>query len=516
MNISDCAHLPPAPDETTVPTESAEARYLARLLTQRPVDLREPPSARDSPELAEFLGLVTELVDKSTHNATDVAYGIARISFEARSANREAQEHSKEQTERIAEMGKVLDAFIRGIGGVQNAAASLRADSDRINELTSHGAHEAAQASAVFDHLGEATESNRAEIGALEKSFSQIAAVTQVIKDIAQKTSLLALNANIEAARVGEAGRGFAVVADEIRKLALSTQQSVNSIDNFSAEVMRGLKSVTRSTSELGARMDHGKSLAQGMAQNFSDIATGIGNMAGGVGEMSTSLAQEVDMLRRVSGQFDHLSRTVQEDARSTVDTTERIANAVQHSLNASQSLFEAATVFATHSRTSQVMRDLEAATRDIEAAIAASLADGSLDEASLFDTDYRPVAGTQPQKFRTRFTDYVKNRIQPIEDHWQTHGTDYRFVLLVDLNGYAAAHNSIYDRPLTGDPEKDLVGNRSMRIFDDPVGLASARNTNPYLLQVYARDTGEILRELARPVMVNGKHWGAVRLGFA
>ncbi|MGC9163686.1 MAG: methyl-accepting chemotaxis protein, partial [Thiomonas sp.] len=166
-------------------------------------------------------------------------------------------------------------------------------------------------------------------------------------------------------------------------------------------------------------------------------------------------------------------------------------------------------------SKTSQVMRDLEAVCAEIEAALAQALTSGAISEQALFDTQYAPVPGTNPQKYRTRFTEFVKSHIQPIEDAWLARQPEYRFVLLVDRNGYAAAHNSLYDKPLTGDYATDLVGNRSMRLFDDPVGLAAARNTKPYLLQVYARDTGEILQELSRPVRVGERHWGAVRLAF-
>ncbi len=514
--LASALSQPPTSSSEPANPPSPEAQHLARLLASRPVDLRQPPPAGSCPPLADFQSLVTDLVDKSTQNATDVAYGIARISFEARTANQQAQQFARAQTERIAAMGDALNAFIRGIAEVQGDAETLRADSERINAVSDRGAQEAAQATAVFEHLGEASRGSRAEIAALEKSFSQITAVTQVIKDIAQKTGLLALNAAIEAARVGEAGRGFAVVADEVRKLAHSTQQSVASIESFSAEVLRGLGTVTRSTAELDTRMGEGKALAQNMAQNFRDIAAGVDDMAAGIGRMGANIESEVQALRAVSGEFDQLARTVREGAAQTVQTTERIATAVQHSLDASQSLFEAATVFATGSRTSQVMRDLEAAVGEIEAELAQALRDGRISEADLFDEQYVPIAGTEPQKYRTRFTDFIKQRIQPIEDRWLGKSGDYRYVLLVDRNGYAAAHNSAFDQPLTGDPARDLVGNRSMRIFNDPVGLASARNTNPFLLQVYARDTGEIMRELARPVQVGGRHWGAVRLAFA
>lgn len=84
----------------------------------------------------------------------------------------------------------------------------------------------------------------------------------------------------------------------------------------------------------------------------------------------------------------------------------------------------------------------------------------------------------------------------------------------MVDNNGYAAAHNSIYDKPLTGDYEKDLIGNRSKRKFDDPVGLACAKNTDPLLVQTYLRDTGNAMYDMSVPIYVDGKHWGGLRVG--
>ena len=512
MDITDLPAAAAVSNSGEVPTP---AEFLDALSAHSPVDLRDPPPQGCGEGLGRFLGLVTRLVDTTTDHATDVAYGIARISFEARSAAGSAQDMARSQTERIAAMGGSLERFVHSIVGAQGQVEALRAESDRINDLSTRGAREAAQAREVFEQLARNTDSNRTAIQALGKSFAQVTAVTQVIKDIAQKTSLLALNANIEAARVGEAGRGFAVVADEIRKLAMNTQRSVESIATFAAEVSGSLQLVERSTADFVSRMDSGKSLAGAISGNFQDIARGIDAMTQGVGAVSTRIAAEVDAVRGLDDQFGELSAAVQDGARRSVESTRRIAEEVQQSLDASQTLFDAATRFLTDSKTSRIMRDLDGACRDVETALADVLASGALTEEALFDADYVPVPGTNPQKHRTRFTDIVKARVQPIEDAWLGRHPDYRYVLLVDRNGYAAAHNSRYDQPLTGDYATDLAGNRSMRRFDDPVGLASARNTNPYLLQVYARDTGEIMQELSRPVRVGQRHWGAVRLAF-
>jgi len=100
-------------------------------------------------------------------------------------------------------------------------------------------------------------------------------------------------------------------------------------------------------------------------------------------------------------------------------------------------------------------------------------------------------------------------------EDRFLT-DEDFVFAVGVDNKGYLPTHNTKYQNPITGDPAKDLTGNRTKRIFNDPVGLAAARNTEPTLVQVYKRDTGETMWDVSAPVYVKGKHWGGFRLGVS
>ena len=60
-----------------------------------------------------------------------------------------------------------------------------------------------------------------------------------------------------------------------------------------------------------------------------------------------------------------------------------------------------------------------------------------------------------------------------------------------------------------------DLVKCLHKRIFNDPVGLKLAKNQKTSLFQTYVRDTGEILNDLSMPIVIGGRHWGAVRIGF-
>lgn len=74
---------------------------------------------------------------------------------------------------------------------------------------------------------------------------------------------------------------------------------------------------------------------------------------------------------------------------------------------------------------------------------------------------------------------------------------------------------NRRYSQPLTGDANKDKDGNRTKRIFNDRTGLRAATNAEPFLLQTCLRDTGEVMNDMSSPIIIDGKQWGAVRVGY-
>lgn len=152
-----------------------------------------------------------------------------------------------------------------------------------------------------------------------------------------------------------------------------------------------------------------------------------------------------------------------------------------------------------------------EAVSRILEGAIA----NGQLTEAQVFDTNYRPVADTNPRKYHTAYDHFTDAHILGIEDALLK-DRDIVFAVAVDVNGYLPTHNTRYSRPLTGKYEADLVGSRTKRIFNDPTGIMAARNTEPILHQVYLRDSGEVMWDISAPIRVKGRHWGGFRIGLS
>ncbi|MFA5880745.1 MAG: methyl-accepting chemotaxis protein [Eubacteriales bacterium] len=134
----------------------------------------------------------------------------------------------------------------------------------------------------------------------------------------------------------------------------------------------------------------------------------------------------------------------------------------------------------------------------------------GKLTEEQIFDTDYRVIPGTSPQKYNTEYDSYTDENLREIEDSFLQDKVIV-FAVAVDVNGYLPTHNTMYSKAGGG-----LNFDRTKRIFADDVGIAAAHNLAPYKFQEYKRDTGEVMWDISTPIYVNDRHWGAFRIGFS
>jgi HAMP domain-containing protein len=142
----------------------------------------------------------------------------------------------------------------------------------------------------------------------------------------------------------------------------------------------------------------------------------------------------------------------------------------------------------------------------------------GQLTVADVFDRDYVEIKGYDfggKPKYHTHYDAFTDRGVLVFQDKFLDH-KDFLFAVGVDENGYLPTHNTKFQKPVTGDPAQDLAGNRTKRKFDDPVGIAAARSTEPSLVQVYQRDTGETMWDISAPIYVKGKHWGGFRVAVS
>jgi len=536
------------------------AGFLERVVTGR-VDLtaRVHVEAKE-PDAHRIATAVNELLDRVQRDLGELAFSVTAASTAGRT-----QEALSSVADDVAEhaerFGAVRLAVAQTAQGASDVSSLTRTGSASADELRAVADHSIAAASSALEQLAdvrERCEMLRDGIVALDRSVGQIGELAKAVNAIAEQTNVLALNAAIEAARAGQAGAAFAVVAREIRRLADTAASetrritgAVHEVRDASAAALAGAHetaaAVTVAAAESGSiREDLERTIAL-----VADLGIGISSIAAVAEEQSAALGQIV------------LSVT---EVEATANASAQRAAQLRELGSADLNLVTGE-VFARY-----VVGDLTDRVYDIacEAAVAIEVV---LDRAasalpsrglSIYSTDYREMRGSEitrlrtlcdvsrasaagfdPPKYFTGWDSFLDAELAPIVDTFGHADEAIQFCCVVDVNGFATMHRRDRRQAITGDPTADLAGNRVKRIFDSPVALRAARvgldaelvpkratraqfaaagvdldrmkptTERSRIVQSYARDTGEVLTDLAVPLFAGGRRWGALRLSF-
>ena len=167
----------------------------------------------------------------------------------------------------------------------------------------------------------------------------------------------------------------------------------------------------------------------------------------------------------------------------------------------------------------SALIRFAQKAARHVGDAFAEGIRSGRITQAELFSQRYTEIPGTDPPQVMasfTRFTDAVLPAIQEAALDLDPHIV---FCAAVDRNGYLPTHNRRFSHPQSPDPVWNAANCRNRRIFNDRVGLRAGQSHAPFVLQIYRRDMGGgqyvLMKDLSAPIIVNGQHWGGLRIGY-
>jgi len=421
----------------------------------------------------------------------------------------------------VSHQEKVFDQ-LRGLAErLQEDLGAIESAGKETNQVATEASSKSVESieavASAFGQIRQMVDSVQAiekELGTLGTSLKGVHGLSSNIQAIARQTNLLALNATIEAARAGDAGRGFAVVASEVKNLAREADTATDGINGTVGLLSRNVSGLIGKSSDaikVADGVNQGVQVINGVLEHFhSAVMTVEGKVFTIASAVTDSLNLCQEVIREINLFFEGVKKVTAdlEQAWERVEGSLLNAECVMNLVaNAGFETVDTPFIDAMAESTARVAAGFEQA-----------LSNGDISLEALFDESYRPVPGTSPPQFNTRFTELTDRLLPSIQEPMLAFDNRIAFCVAVDRNGYLPTHNQDYSKPQGSDPLWNAVNCRNRRMFDDRTGLRAARNTESFLLQTYRRDMGGsfvLMKDLSFPIKVRGRHWGSLRLGY-
>lgn len=271
--------------------------------------------ADNTETLREFMNTLVSNLASSSNELEDAAVSIQ----ESSSKIYKGTEIQRGRADQMATAVQELSYSAKEVAQNANLTAE---NTTTTSELAQRGAKAMTDAKGSIKTLVEEIGNASDVIQRLADDTSNVGAVLDVIKGIAEQTNLLALNAAIEAARAGEQGRGFAVVADEVRTLAQRTQQSTAEIQNILQSVQTGAQNAVEAM-EIGQnRTEQGMNQVQEAGDLMENMTTDISRVA----DMNTQVAAAAEEQTSVTNE---IAQNISEISEVATTSAELMSHAV-------------------------------------------------------------------------------------------------------------------------------------------------------------------------------------------
>ncbi|MEI7456909.1 MAG: methyl-accepting chemotaxis protein [Nitrosomonadales bacterium] len=293
------------------------------LLKQGDLTQRLPSDMKD--ELGEIAGGVNSFVDELQHivrNTRDSANLVASSARQLAGAAAQVLNNANHQGEATSSVAASVEEFSVSIDQVADSAAQAEQKAAMSGESSRHAGTEVASAVEEIRNIEKVVNDASGQIESLGKKAEEISSIINAIKEVADQTNLLALNAAIEAARAGEQGRGFAVVADEVRKLAERTAQSAQEITSMIGSIQVQAKNSTSVMRRGNEMVTHGVVLAENAGGSMIEINEGAAGVVKAISDISDVLREQKNASAEIARNIEQIAQMSEESVSAVSEVS--------------------------------------------------------------------------------------------------------------------------------------------------------------------------------------------------
>ncbi|HUW38429.1 MAG TPA: methyl-accepting chemotaxis protein [Rhodocyclaceae bacterium] len=273
-------------------------------------------------QVAVSFNHMAESFSKLLHKVQQTAANVATAANETARSSIKVSESSHVQSEAAGSMAAAVEQMTVGVGQISELAGSAQQISMQNGGLSSEGGEIVAKTVREMEQIAQMVNDSAKIIAELGLHSDNISAVVGVIKEIADQTNLLALNAAIEAARAGEQGRGFAVVADEVRKLAERTSQSTQEIGAMIQSIQSGTGNAVASMKASVTRVADGVALSRQAGEAIGKVKDGAGQVSQAVTDISQALREQSVANNEISRNVERIAQMAEENNAAVLTTS--------------------------------------------------------------------------------------------------------------------------------------------------------------------------------------------------
>lgn len=264
-------------------------------------------TARSFNDLVET---VHAALSQMSHHADEVSRASQALSVAAQ----QVAASSGQQSAAASSIAATVEQLNVSIGQVTDNAGNALNISRQSGDLSHQGGEIIHHAAGTMLQIAQTVQQTSGTIEELGRQSKRISSVVQVIKDVADQTNLLALNAAIEAARAGEQGRGFAVVADEVRNLAKRTTKATEEISQMIETMQTSTGNAINVMSAAMAKVDEGAAIAGKAGDAINQIKQGSTQVVDVVKQISLALIEQNSASNNISSHVEQVAHMVEEN----------------------------------------------------------------------------------------------------------------------------------------------------------------------------------------------------------
>ncbi len=281
-------------------------------------DLTQRLEVSGNDEFAEISGKFNQFIEslqnkvKQSLYLNDAITGSVNLVFDAVAQNTQSINFQTQEIEQLATAMTEMNSTAESMAlNTQQAAASAEV----INQSAENASTLMNGAQNNVAMLVESLEQTNSDVLSLQNNADEIVQVLAVIKEVADQTNLLALNAAIEAARAGEQGRGFAVVADEVRTLAQRTQESTEEIQSVIAKLQASVNGVSNAMTANLSRVMETMEITEQTSAAFGTIISAVDQIS----QMNIQIATAAEEQSHVTGEMSKNTNNIQMQANEVL-----------------------------------------------------------------------------------------------------------------------------------------------------------------------------------------------------